>query len=54
VLVDEVAGHRGAAKDTFHPWIESRALPARRDGKLWKFRLSEIDEWLAPKLYGRW
>ena len=27
-------------------WIESRKLPAHRIGRLWKFKLSEVDEWV--------
>ncbi|PIQ04555.1 MAG: DNA-binding protein, partial [Nitrospirae bacterium CG18_big_fil_WC_8_21_14_2_50_70_55] len=27
-------------------WIEAKGLPAHRVGRLWKFRLSEIDEWV--------
>ena len=44
--VDEVAGHLGVAKDTVYRWIESKALPAHRVGRLWKFKLSEVDEWV--------
>jgi len=46
VSVDEVAGHLGVAKDSVYRWIETKALPAHRVGRLWKFRLSEIDEWV--------
>ncbi|PIQ05295.1 MAG: DNA-binding protein, partial [Nitrospirae bacterium CG18_big_fil_WC_8_21_14_2_50_70_55] len=44
VSVDEVAGHLGVAKDSVYRWIEAKGLPAHRVGRLWKFRLSEIDE----------
>jgi len=46
VSVDEVAGHLGVAKDSVYRWIEAKGLPAHRVGRLWKFRLSEIDEWV--------
>ncbi len=46
VSVDEVASHLGVAKDTIYRWIESKALPAHRVGRLWKFKLSEIDDWV--------
>jgi excisionase family DNA binding protein len=46
VSVQEVAKHLGVAKDSVYRWIESRGLPAHRMGRLWKFRLSEIDEWV--------
>mgnify|MGYP000853774047 FL=1 len=46
VSVDEVASHLGVAKDSVYRWIETKGLPAHRVGRLWKFKLSEIDEWV--------
>lgn len=46
VSVDAVANHLGIARDTVYRWIESRGLPAHRIGRLWKFKLSQIDEWV--------
>ena len=46
VAVEEVAKHLGVAKDSVYRWIESRGLPALKIGRLWKFRLSEIDSWV--------
>ena len=45
VSVDEVASHLGVAKDSIYRWIESKALPAHRVGRLWKFKVTEIDKW---------
>jgi excisionase family DNA binding protein len=44
--VDEVADHLGVARDTVYRWIEHKALPAHRLGRLWKFKLSEVDDWV--------
>jgi excisionase family DNA binding protein len=44
--VEDAAHHLGVAKDTIYRWIETRALPAHRVGRLWKFKLSEVDEWV--------
>ena len=41
--VDEVAEHLGVAGDTVYRWIENRGLPAHKIGRLWKFKLSEVD-----------
>jgi excisionase family DNA binding protein len=41
-----VALHVGVAKDTIYRWIETRTLPAHRVGRLWKFKLSEVDDWV--------
>lgn len=47
--VDEVAKHLGVAKDSIYRWIEKRRLPAHKTGRLWKFKLSEVDDWVRRK-----
>lgn len=46
VSVEDIAKHLGVAKDSVYRWIETKKLPARRVGRLWKFKLSEVDEWV--------
>jgi excisionase family DNA binding protein len=46
VSVEEVASHLGVAKESVYRWIEGKGLPAHRVGRLWKFRLSEVDKWI--------
>jgi excisionase family DNA binding protein len=46
VSVEAVAEHLGVAKDSVYRWIERRGLPAHRAGRLWKFKLSEVDAWV--------
>jgi len=46
VSVEEVSHHLGVAKDSVYRWIETKGLPAHRIGKLWKFKLSEVDDWV--------
>ncbi|WP_038002642.1 helix-turn-helix domain-containing protein [Syntrophorhabdus aromaticivorans] len=46
VGVNEVAAHLGVAKDSVYRWIEERGLPAHRVGRLFRFKLSEIDTWV--------
>ena len=46
VSVEDVARHLGVAKDSVYRWIESRGLPAQKIGRLWKFKLSEVDAWV--------
>lgn len=43
---EEIAAHVGITKDTVYVWIAARAMPAHRVGRLWKFQISEIDEWV--------
>ena len=49
VSVEEVAKHLGVAKDTVYRWIDSRGLPAHRIGRLWKFKLSDVDAWVRVR-----
>ena len=46
VSVEEVATHLGVNKDSVYRWIERKGLPAHRVGRLFRFKLSEIDEWV--------
>lgn len=42
----DAAQHLGIAKDTVYRWRERKGLPAHKIGRLWKFQLSEVDEWV--------
>jgi excisionase family DNA binding protein len=44
--VEDVAKHLGVARDSVYRWIDGRRLPAHKIGRLWKFKLSEVDEWV--------
>ncbi len=46
VGISDVATYLGVTKDTIRNWIKKTDIPAHRIGKLWKFKLSEIDEWV--------
>ena len=46
VGVEDVAVHIGVAKDSIYRWIEEKGLPAHRVGRLFRFKLSEVDEWV--------
>lgn len=46
VKVEEVAKHIGVSKDTVYRWIDGRGLPAHRVGRLYRFKISEIDSWV--------
>jgi excisionase family DNA binding protein len=47
--VEDVAKHLGVAKDSVYRWIERRGLPAHKIGRLWKFKLSEVDVWVRAR-----
>ncbi len=46
VTAEDVAQHLGVAKDTVYRWRERKGFPAHRVGRLWKFQLTEVDEWV--------
>ena len=53
VSLEAVAAHLGVSKDTVHRWLRRRQLPAQKVGHLWKFKVTEVDEWVrAGKLAG--
>ena len=37
---------RGVTKDTIRNWIKKTDIPAHKIGRLWKFKLAEVDEWV--------
>jgi excisionase family DNA binding protein len=47
VGAEDVAAHLGVGKESVYRWVESRGLPAHRVGRLFRFRLSEVDDWVA-------
>ena len=44
--VEDIARHLGVSKETIYRWLERKTIPAHRMGKLWKFKPSEVDEWV--------
>jgi len=46
VSVGTVASHLGVGRESVYRWIELRGLPAHRIGRLFKFKLSEVDRWV--------
>jgi excisionase family DNA binding protein len=46
VSLEEISQHLGVSQDTVHRWIRNRKMPAHQIGRLWKFKVSEVDEWV--------
>ena len=42
----EISKYLGVSKDTVHRWIRNKDMPAHKIGRLWKFKVIEIDEWV--------
>ena len=47
ISIDEAAGYLDIKMVTLRNWIKKKPdIPAHRVGKLWKFKRSELDEWI--------
>lgn len=46
VSADAIAEHLGVTKDSVYSWIATKEMPAHRVGRLWKFKVSEVDAWV--------
>jgi len=46
VGLSEIAEHLGVSKDTIRNWIKRENIPFHKIGKLYKFRISEVDKWV--------
>jgi excisionase family DNA binding protein len=44
--IEEIAEHLQVHKDTIRLWIKKGEIPAHKLGRLWRFKISEIDEWI--------
>lgn len=46
ISVEDITKHLGVSKETVYRWLEAKKIPAHRMGKLWKFKVSEVDAWI--------
>ncbi|MDD2364227.1 MAG: helix-turn-helix domain-containing protein [Eubacteriales bacterium] len=46
VNLEDVADHLSMSKDAIRAWVRGGKLPAYKAGKMYKFKLSEVDEWV--------
>lgn len=53
VDVDKVAEHLQVTKDSVYRWTESKGFPAHRVGRLFRFKLSEVDKWVKKQQIGK-
>ncbi|MDR3607608.1 MAG: helix-turn-helix domain-containing protein [Oligoflexia bacterium] len=45
--VEEIAAHLGVSKETIYRWLDRGKVPAHRVGRLWKFKATEVDQWVV-------
>ncbi len=46
--VEQAAEHLGVKASTLRAWVnkDKCSIPAHKVGKFWKFKLSELEEWV--------
>ncbi|WP_313292180.1 helix-turn-helix domain-containing protein [Faecalispora jeddahensis] len=42
----DVTKYLDVSRETVLQWISNRNMPASKVGRLWKFKISEVDEWI--------
>ncbi len=48
----EISEYLGVRRETILKWIAHRGLPGHQIGKLWKFKISEVDAWVKSDKSG--
>ena len=46
ISLKEVCQYLGVTRQTVLNWINTKGFPSAKVGKLWKFKRSELDEWV--------
>jgi len=44
--MSEITEYLGVSRDTVLNWIADKKMPAHKVGRLWKFRINEVDDWI--------
>lgn len=45
----EICEHLCVSRDTIMIWIDKFNLPAIQVGRLWRFKISEVDKWMESR-----
>ena len=46
VSVEQVAAHLNVKALTIYKQLERKQMPAHKVGRLWRFKITEVDEWV--------
>ena len=46
VNLEDIAEYLSVSKDTIRSWMKENKIPFYRAGKRYKFKISEVDEWV--------
>jgi len=45
VSVEQIAQHLNVKTFTIYKWLERKDMPAHKVGRLWRFKVTEVDRW---------
>lgn len=46
VSMDFITDYLDISRETVLKWISTRDMPAHKVGRQWKFKVSDVDEWI--------
>lgn len=46
VSVEQIAQHLNVKAFTIYKWLERKRMPAHKVGRLWRFKITEVDAWV--------
>ena len=46
ISLKEACAYLGVQRQTIMKWINTKNMPASKVGKLWKFKVEDIDAWI--------
>lgn len=46
VSVGQIAQHLNVKAFTIYKWLERKNMPAHKVGRLWRFKVTEVDQWV--------
>ena len=52
VNLEDIAEYLSVSEDTVRTWIRTGKIPVSRAGKRYKFKISEVDEWVRSSNSG--
>ena len=44
--MDTITDYLDISRETILQWINHRNMPAHKVGRQWKFKISEVDDWI--------
>lgn len=44
--MNEICEYLHISRDTVKNWINKEGMPAHQKGRLWRFDVNEVDEWM--------